>query len=147
MTKCCRSEPPKDAAGPARVAGAPLKGARAAGQVQIPDGRRMRRRCARMSCPTGLEARADRDNRAWHSFQGGREGPREGGREDGARMRATKDNSDLDSDIAAAAATDATAAAPALPPPPPPPLHLGRSDGGNRGTRSSASSVARLVSE
>ena len=74
VTKCCHSEPPKDAAGPARVAGAPVKGARAAGQVQIPDGWRMRRRCARMSCPTGLEARAEGDNRAWHSFEG------EGGR-------------------------------------------------------------------
>ena len=41
VTKCCHSEPPKDAPGPARVDGAPVKGARAAGQVQIPDGRRM----------------------------------------------------------------------------------------------------------
>ena len=47
VTKCCHCDPPKDAAGPddsGQGRRAPVKGARAAGQVQIPDGRRARRR-------------------------------------------------------------------------------------------------------
>ena len=64
-----------------------------------------------------------------------------------------RDNSDLDSDIAAAARNRrAQPMQPLLAPAPAPPPHLGRSDGGNRGTRSlsrslARSSVARLVSE
>ena len=140
---------------PARVAGLPSRapgppdryksrtvGARAAAAGALRAHGRMV-----VSCPTGLEARAEGDNRAWHSFQGGGSGGR------GRMVRAQqRDNSDLDSDIAAAARNRrAQPMQPLLAPAPAPP-HLGRSDGGNRGTRSlsrslARSSVARLVSE